>query len=138
MNGRDVATRMRAIEDNITGETGEDAPPLDRVVSVLLDVDYDGLEDVIVEECRRVSDLIHGWYAHRGVAASPHTVAGLGFVQGVTFAVAAGRLREATYRDALANIATRPTVERNPDGVDQAAWTMQLIAREALGLSAAE
>jgi hypothetical protein len=35
-------------------------------------------------------------------------------------------------RKALEEIATRPTVERNPDGVDQAAWTMQLIAREAL------
>jgi hypothetical protein len=39
--------------------------------------------------------------------------------------------------EALREIATRPTVERNPDGDDQAAWTMQLIAREALaGFSA--
>jgi hypothetical protein len=34
--------------------------------------------------------------------------------------------------EALREIATRPTVERNPDGDDQAAHTMQLIAREAL------
>jgi hypothetical protein len=33
---------------------------------------------------------------------------------------------------ALREIAERPTVERNPDGVDQAAATMQLIAREAI------
>lgn len=33
---------------------------------------------------------------------------------------------------ALRMIAARPTVERNPDGVDQAAWSMQLIAKEAL------
>ena len=33
---------------------------------------------------------------------------------------------------ALREIAERPTCERNPDGVDQAAATMQLIAREAL------
>lgn len=36
-------------------------------------------------------------------------------------------------RASLREIATRPTIERNPDGVDQAADTMQLIAREALG-----
>lgn len=34
--------------------------------------------------------------------------------------------------EALREIAARPTVERNPDGDDQAAHTMQLIAREAL------
>lgn len=33
---------------------------------------------------------------------------------------------------ALQEIAARPVVERNPDGVDQAAHTMQLIALEAL------
>lgn len=33
---------------------------------------------------------------------------------------------------ALELIAARPTVERNPDGEDQAAATMQLIARQAL------
>jgi hypothetical protein len=37
------------------------------------------------------------------------------------------------YKRALREIASRPTVERNPDGDDQAAWSMQLIAREALG-----
>lgn len=35
-------------------------------------------------------------------------------------------------REVLHEIATRPTVERNPDGEDQAAWSMQLIARDAL------
>lgn len=35
-------------------------------------------------------------------------------------------------RKVLREIATRPTVERNPDGDDQAAYTMQMIAREAL------
>lgn len=34
---------------------------------------------------------------------------------------------------ALEEIRDRPPVELNPDGVDQAAFTMQLIAREALG-----
>ncbi len=38
----------------------------------------------------------------------------------------------AAYREALQEIATRPTVERNPDGDDQAAETMQLLARETL------
>ncbi len=33
---------------------------------------------------------------------------------------------------ALRDIATRSKVERNPDGVDQAAWTMALIAEDAL------
>ena len=36
------------------------------------------------------------------------------------------------YRSILHEIATRPTVERNPDGDDQAAATMQLLAREVL------
>lgn len=40
------------------------------------------------------------------------------------------------YREALEEIARRPTVERNPDGDDQAAATMQLIARETLDTSA--
>ena len=38
----------------------------------------------------------------------------------------------AAYREALQEIATRPTVERNPDGDDQATETMQLLARETL------
>lgn len=48
-----------------------------------------------------------------------------------------GRLERAedvrdSYREALEDIAGRPTFERNPDGDDQAAHTMQLIARDAL------
>lgn len=35
-------------------------------------------------------------------------------------------------RAALGEIACMPEVQRNPDGVDQAAATMKLIAREAL------
>jgi hypothetical protein len=44
--------------------------------------------------------------------------------------VPAKQLRGAV--EALREIATRPVVERNPDGDDQAAHTMQMIAREAL------
>jgi hypothetical protein len=44
--------------------------------------------------------------------------------------VPAEQLAEAV--EALREIATRPAVERNPDGDDQAAHTMQMIAREAL------
>ena len=95
MNGRDVATRMRAIEDNISGETGEDAPPLDRVVAVLLGIDYEGLDRVLVDEAARVVELLRSWYAEHGVDPEPGNVAALGIVQGVTFAVAAQRLREA-------------------------------------------
>lgn len=48
--------------------------------------------------------------------------------------VASGWKRERyLYRQALEEIASHPPVERNPDGVDQAAFTMQMIAREALG-----
>lgn len=92
VNARDVATRMRAIEDNVSGETGEDAPPLDRVVATLLDIEYDGLDAVMLDECKRVLDLIEQWYRQHGLTRTPQTVAGLGFVQGVTFAVAAQRL----------------------------------------------
>jgi hypothetical protein len=95
LDGRAVATRMRAIEDNITGETGEDAPPLDRVVAVLLGVEYDGLDDVMAEEARRVLALLDDWYAQHGVRPTSANVASLGFVQGVTFAVAAQRARDA-------------------------------------------
>jgi hypothetical protein len=94
MNGRDVATRMRAIEDNISGEVGEDAPPLDRVVAHLLDLEFDGLDDVLEAEAARVIELLRTWYRGYGVSATPGNVAGLAFVQGVTFAVAAQRLYE--------------------------------------------
>lgn len=36
------------------------------------------------------------------------------------------------YRAALVEITTLATVERNPDGEDQAAHTMQMVAQEAL------
>jgi hypothetical protein len=93
MNGRDVVTRMRSIEDNATGETGEDAPPLDRFVAVLLDLDYDGLDVVLADEARRVVELQAEWYRRFGVKSSSFNYAALGFVQGVTFAVAAQRMR---------------------------------------------
>lgn len=40
-------------------------------------------------------------------------------------------------RAGLTEIATRPKVERNPDGVDQAAWSMALIAQSTLDLMTA-
>lgn len=82
---------MRAIEDNITGETGLDAPALDRVVATLLDIEFDGLESVMSGEVERVLALLKDWYAHYGVAPSTPSAVGLAFVQGVTFAVAAQR-----------------------------------------------
>lgn len=36
------------------------------------------------------------------------------------------------YHYALSEIAEHPLVERNPDGVDQAAYSMRLIAQDAL------
>ena len=84
---------MRSIEDNVTGETGEDSPPLDRVVAVLLGVDYDDLDNVLAGETRRVVELVSTWYAEHGIEPTPFNVAGVAFVQGVTFAVAAQRLR---------------------------------------------
>ena len=95
---RDVATRMRAIEDNITGETGEDAPALDRVVAVLLGVNFDGLDVVLYEEAERVLKLQDDWYRRHGVKPTAANIAGLGIVQGITFAVAAYRMREDAER----------------------------------------
>jgi len=93
LDARDVATMMRAIEDNISGETGEDAPPLDRVVAVLLGVEYDGLDHVLLDEAKRVVDLQNEWYRGYGVEPTAANIAGLGIVQGITFAVAAYRMR---------------------------------------------
>lgn len=93
VSGRDVVTRMRAIEDNIEGEIGEDSPPLDRVVATLLGLEFDRLDDVLVEEARRVIELIATSYRERGVEMNPISVASLGIVQGVTLAVAAQRMR---------------------------------------------
>lgn len=90
---RDVVTRMRSIEDNVTGETGEDSPPLDRVVAVLLGIEYDGIEAALTAESRRVVELLGSWYAAYGVEPTAVNIAGVAFVQGVTFAVAAQRLR---------------------------------------------
>jgi hypothetical protein len=92
--GRDVATAMRAIEDNITGETGEDAPPLDRVAAVLLGIEFDGLDNVLIAEAKRVVDLQNDWYRRHGVKPTASNVAGIGIVQGITFAVAAQRLSQ--------------------------------------------
>ena len=43
-----------------------------------------------------------------------------------------------TLRSALEEIAAMPDVQCNPDGEDQAAATMKLIAREALAVTPAE
>jgi hypothetical protein len=94
LTGRDIATRMRAIEDDISGETGEDSPALDRVVAVLLGVEYDGLDRVLADEAKRVVELREDWYSQFGVKLTPYSVAALGIVQGITFAVAALRLRK--------------------------------------------
>jgi hypothetical protein len=90
---RDVATRMRAIEDNVSGETGEDNPPLDRVVASLLNIEYEGLDIVLADEASRVLDLHRLWYSRFGVKATPQDIASLGIIQGITFAVAASRLQ---------------------------------------------
>ncbi len=39
----------------------------------------------------------------------------------------------ARLREALTTIRDYPIVERNPDGDNQTPWTVQLIARDALG-----
>jgi hypothetical protein len=92
LDPRDVATRMRAIEDNVSGETGEDSPPLDRVVSVLLGVEYEGLDRVLADEAKRVVELQDQWYRRFGLEPTARNIAGLAIVQGITFAVAAQRL----------------------------------------------
>ena len=99
LDPREVATRMRAIEDNITGETGEDSPPLDRVVAVLLGVEYDGLDRVLADEAKRVVKLQDEWYRLHGVEPTSANIAGLGIVQGITFAVAAQRLLQSRESD---------------------------------------
>lgn len=93
---KDVATRMRAIEDNVSGETREDAPLLDRFVAVLLGIDNsdDSLARVMSQEATRVVELIEEWYTQFGVEPKLPNYIGLSFVQGITFAVAAQRLRD--------------------------------------------
>lgn len=97
LRGHDVATGMRAIEDNISGETGMDSPALDRVIATLLDLDYPGLDAVLLDESKRVLKMLgpSGWYAEHGFKATPKNIAALAFVQGVTFAVAARRAHDA-------------------------------------------
>ena len=96
MNARDVATRMRAIKDAVTVETGQDSPPLDTVVATLLGIDNadDTLALVLQEEAKRVEFLLGDWYRQHGVTATMQNAIGLGLVQGITFAVAAQRLRD--------------------------------------------
>lgn len=55
-------------------------------------------------------------------------------VENIRLATENRRLRRENriLRESLEHIAQRPVVERNPDGVDQAAHTMQLIAQETL------
>lgn len=91
---RDVVTRMRNIEDRVSMLTGEDEPALDRVVATLLDVEYEGLDVALEAETKRVIELVTTWYADHGVPVSGFAIAGVAFVQGITFAVAAARLQE--------------------------------------------
>lgn len=91
LDPKDVATKMHAIEDNISGETGQDAPSLSRVIAVLLRIDETGMHAVLAEEINRAQTLMRTWYAKHGVTPSAESLAGLAFVQGVTFAVAAQR-----------------------------------------------
>lgn len=91
---RDVATRMRAIEDNITVETGEDTPSLILVMATLCRVrnQDEELVEVLIDEVGRVNELLTTWYVRHGVAATMENALELAFVQGATFAVAAQRL----------------------------------------------
>ncbi len=94
MKAHDVVTRMRSIEDNITGELGQDRPPVDECIAHLAGVELDGLDEALVAEAKRVIVLLEDWYAQYGVRPKAANVAAVGFLQGVTFCAAAQRMRE--------------------------------------------
>jgi hypothetical protein len=90
---------------------------------------------VAADTSAQIRELVETHPVLRNLSDSERAVA-IGVVNGAVIAVAdvlysldAERDR---YRAALEDIERRATVERNPDGDDQAAATMQLIAREAL------
>lgn len=95
----EVATRMRAIEDNIEGECAVASPPLDLVVATLLGIEYDDVASVLEAEADRVLALMGDWYRRHGIPSTAINTAGLAFVQGVTFAVAAHRLANSNHND---------------------------------------
>lgn len=96
MKARDVAEWMHEIEDAVSDETRTGAPALDKVVAVLLDIDNDDdqLAKVLSEESARCLDLLAEHYSQLGILATMGNAAALGIVQGITFAVAAQRLRD--------------------------------------------
>lgn len=94
MKGREVVARMRALEGDVSNEMGQDQPPVDLCIAGWTGVEYEGLDRVIAGEVRRTLRLAAGPHyndRHR-IPQSPENVAALGFLQGVTFAVAAMRL----------------------------------------------
>lgn len=94
VQGEEVVVRMRSIEDNIEYEVDAPSPPLDLCVATLLGIEYEGLDRVLSTEAEYVVELARGWYAAHGNALTPTNVAALGFVQGITFAIAAQRLKD--------------------------------------------
>ena len=94
MKAADVVPVMRAIEQNIEAEVGVQSPPLDVCVATLLSLEHAGMLEVLQGEVRHIGEVMRSWYQRGGIEPSYGNYAGLGFMQGVTFAVAVQRLRD--------------------------------------------
>lgn len=92
----DVAQAMRAMEESVEAEIGRESPPLDLVIATWTRVEYGGAELIVPQEVQRAVELSHSYYgkvAERVRILTPALYAGVGFLQGVTWAVAAERMR---------------------------------------------
>jgi hypothetical protein len=81
---------MRALEAQSDTRTIS----VESVICGLLELDEEGVTDVLQQECMRVVDLWQQHYARFGVKFTAENAIALGFLQGVTFAAAASELHD--------------------------------------------
>jgi len=90
VKAEDVIPRMRTLEAQSDTRTIS----VESVICELLELDEDGVTDVLRYECTRVVKLWRERYARFDVKFTADTAITLGFLQGVTFAAAATELHQ--------------------------------------------
>lgn len=96
INPIDVAARMEMLETFIKEEIDADDPSVLRVIAHLVAIeDEDALFETLKNILTRTKNDVSRWYASLGLnTRDPDVQLALGFLQGVTFAVAAQQIKE--------------------------------------------
>jgi hypothetical protein len=81
------------MEESVEAEMGQGNPPLDLCIARWTRVEYGSAELILPQEIDRATALGGDYYGPAMRAFDPKVFVGVGFLQGVTWAVAAERLR---------------------------------------------